>query len=129
MDSIFVEIYVNKLLIISFCDFCRCNMNKGLLEGYKHLIHIAQGGLVVNKAGLKSSDKWQNEKVQISHHVTQISIKDNTGERTSKEKKKNKKEIIIKNEGFFHHLQIYSEIHSQHNERGCQEPLLLDNTG
>lgn len=100
MDGIFVEIHVNKLLIISFCDFCRCNMNKGFLEGYKHLPHIAQGDLVVNKAGLKSLDKWQNEKVQTSHHATQISINDSTGERTSKEGKKNKMEIIIKN-GFF----------------------------
>lgn len=100
MDGIFVEIHVNKLLIISFCDFCRCNMNKGLFEGYKHLPHIAQGGLVVNKAGLKSSDEWQNEKVQTSHHVTQISIKDSTGERTSKERKKKKKEIILSNRVF-----------------------------
>lgn len=100
VDGFFVEIHVNKLLIISFCDFCRCNMNKGLLECYKHLPHIAQGGLVVNKAGLKSSDKWQNEKVQTSHHATQISIKNSTGERTSRERKKNKKEIIIR-KGFF----------------------------
>lgn len=100
MDGIFVEIHVNKLLIISFCDICRCNMNKGLFEGYKHLTHIAQGGLVVNKAGLNSSDEWQNEKEQTSHHATQISIQDSAGERTSKERKKNKKEIISRN-GFF----------------------------
>lgn len=66
-------------------------MNKGFLEGYKHLPHIAQGGLVVNKASLKSLDKWQNGKVQTSHHGTQISIKDSTGERTSKEGKKKQK--------------------------------------
>lgn len=96
-DGIFVEIHVNKLLIISFCDCCRCNTNKGFLEGCKHLLHIAQGGLVVNKAYLKSSDEWQNEKLQTSHHATEISIKDRTGERTSKERKKTKKHIIIRN--------------------------------
>jgi len=68
VDCIFAENRVNKLLIIFFCNCCRCNMNKGLLEGCKHLLRIAQGGLVVNKAGLKGSDEWQNEKVQTSHH-------------------------------------------------------------
>lgn len=68
MGCIFAENHVNKLLIIFFCDCCRCNMNKGLLEGCKHLLHIARGGLAVNKAGLKGSDEWQNEKVQRSHH-------------------------------------------------------------
>lgn len=41
MDCIFVENHVNKLLIISFCDCCRCNTNKGFLESYKHLLCIA----------------------------------------------------------------------------------------
>lgn len=67
MDCIFVENHVNKLLIISFCDCCRCNRNKGLLEGYKHLLCIAQGGLAVNCDCLRGSDEWQNEKVQTSH--------------------------------------------------------------
>lgn len=91
IDDIFVGIHVNKLLIIFFCDFCRCKMNKGLVEGYKHLPYIAQGGLVVNMAGLKSSDEWQNDKVQTSHHAIQISIKDSTGERTSKKGRKTKR--------------------------------------
>lgn len=66
-------------------------MSKGLFEGYKHLPHIAQGGLVANKAGLKSSDKRENEKEQISLHATQISIKDSAGERTSKGSKTERK--------------------------------------
>lgn len=41
MDCIFVGNHVNKLLIISFCDCCRCNTNKGFLESYKHLLCIA----------------------------------------------------------------------------------------
>lgn len=68
MDCIFVENHVNKLLITFFCDYCRCNTNKGLLEGCKQLLHIVQEGLSVNKAGLKRSDERQNEKVQTSHH-------------------------------------------------------------
>lgn len=58
MDCIFVENHVNKLLIISFCDSCRCNRKKGLLEGCRHLLHIAQGGLAVNRVGLKASNGW-----------------------------------------------------------------------